>query len=66
MYMYIAQIKYEFHYISVMSSKTTICITIKRGLGFGGMHALSRGFFFLISVTGIFEDIDVYHPRMCI
>ena len=29
----------------------------KRGLGFGGMHALSRGFSFLISVTGVFEEL---------
>ena len=40
----------------------------KRGLGFGGMHALSGGFPFLASFTGVFEELrcpsskDV-HPR---
>ena len=29
----------------------------KRGLGFGVMHALSGGFSFLISVTGVFEEL---------
>ena len=51
---------YKFKYIHtcfVLNARLQYVLqqTIKRGLGLGGMLALSGGFSFLISVTGVFE-----------